>query len=324
MPDLTRSARPSLCPLMCPHCFCLIIRPIFQNQPENPVFVNLLTDAGFKAVYADPANKPLLINLLNTVLPDDVRVSDIVEYRDREQTPDTIYSKKTVLDLVCKDADGNILGVEVQKKVDSHLFSRCVYYAAGQYHSQLLSKGDYAALHPVFEIAFLAQNYPHDTPELWDADHIVSHYTFKEKRTGECPNPTIFVILAEIGRFNKTEAECFTTRDRLFYWFRHADEFTEKPAWPDDPETKALLTATEIAAFTPEKKEQYEQDMKNEHDLEYEKNICYKEGLEEGMAEKALSDAKNLLAEGIAPETVARCVGIPLEEVKALRENLSR
>ena len=249
---------------------------------------------------------------------------DIVEYRDREQTPDTIYSKKTVLDLVCKDADGNILGVEVQKKVDSHLFSRCVYYAAGQYHSQLLSKGDYAALHPVFEIAFLAQNYPHDTPGLWDADHIVSHYTFKEKRTGECPNPTIFVILAEIGRFNKTEAECLTTRDRLFYWFRHADEFTEKPAWPDDPETKALLTATEIAAFTPEKKEQYEQDMKNEHDLEYEKNICYKEGLEEGMAEKALSDAKNFLAEGIAPETVARCVGISLEEVKALRENLSR
>ena len=253
---------------------------------------------------------------------------DIVEYRDREQTPDTIYSKKTVLDLVCKDADGNILGVEVQKKVDSHLFSRCVYYAAGQYHSQLLSKGDYAALHPVFEIAFLAQNYPHDTPGLWDADHIVSHYTFKEKRTGECPNPTIFVILAEIGRFNKTEAECLTTRDRLFYWFRHADEFTEKPAWPDDPETKALLTATEIAAFTPEKKEQYEQDMKNEHDLESEKNICYKEGLEEGreegMAEKALSDAKNFLAEGIAPETVARCVGISLEEVKALRENLSR
>ena len=72
--------------------------------------------------------------------------------------------------------------------------------------------------------------------------------------------------------------------------------------------------------------------MKNEHDLEYEKNICYKEGLEEGrqegreegMAEKALSAAKNLLAEGIAPETVARCVGISLEEVKALREDLSR
>ena len=84
-----------------------------QTKKEDQVFVNLLTDAGFKAVYADTANKPLLINLLNTVLPDDVRVSDIVEYRDREQTPDTIYSKKTVLDLVCKDVEGNIFGIEV-------------------------------------------------------------------------------------------------------------------------------------------------------------------------------------------------------------------
>ena len=80
------------------------------------------------------------------------------------------------------------------------------------------------------------------------------------------------------------------------------------------------LTATEIAAFTPKKKEQYEQDMKNEHDLEYEKSICYQEGREEGRRENALSNAKNLLAEGISPETVARCVGITLEEVKALNE----
>ena len=73
---------------------------------------------------------------------------------------------------------------------------------------------------------------------------------------------------------------CLTTRDRLFYWFRHANEFKEKPVWLDDPESKALLNATEIAAFTPEKKEQYEQDMKNEQDIEYEKSICYPKGTE--------------------------------------------
>lgn len=218
--------------------------------------------------------------------------------------------------------------------MDSRLFSRCVYYAAGQYHSQLLAGGDYASLHPVFEIAFLAQNYPHESPELWDADHIISHYTFTEKRTGECPNSTIFIILAEIGRFDKGAEECVTARDRLFYWFRHGTEFTQMPDWLDDPESKALLTATEIAAFTPEKKEIYDQDMKNEHDFEYEKSICYREGLEEGRAEgreegraegaaeKALSDAKSFLAEGIPPETVARCIGLPVEEVKALQKKV--
>ena len=64
---------------------------------------------------------------------------------------------------------------------------------------------------------------------LKDADHIVSHYTFTEKRTGECPYSTIFIILAEIGRFDKSAEECVTARDRLFYWFRHGTEFTQMP-----------------------------------------------------------------------------------------------
>ena len=86
--------------------------------------------------------------------------------------------------------------------------------------------------------------------------------------------------------------------------------------------------------------------MKNEHDFEYEKSICYREGLKEGRAEgleerrlkglnegrseglaagaaeKALSDARNFLSEGIPPETVARCIGLPVEEVKALQKKV--
>ena len=87
-------------------------------NPEDLVFVDLLSDAGFKLVYANPENKSLLINLLNIVLPEFVRVSDIVEYRDREQTPESIFSKKTILDLVCKDNEGNIFSIEVQRKID--------------------------------------------------------------------------------------------------------------------------------------------------------------------------------------------------------------
>ena len=63
-------------------------------------YVPLTTDDGFKAVFADRANKPLLIRLLNNLLPEGVIVKDIVEYCDREQCQDTILSKKTVLDLI--------------------------------------------------------------------------------------------------------------------------------------------------------------------------------------------------------------------------------
>lgn len=120
--------------------------------------------------------------------------------------------------------------------------------------------------------------------------------------------------MAEIGRFNKPKEECLTTRDRLFYWFRHATEFKEKPEWLDDPETQALLNATEIAAFTPEKKEIYDQDMKNEQDIEYEKSICYRES----KRDNAILTAKNLLKKGIDPQIIAECTGLSLEDVLAL------
>ncbi|MGN0199596.1 MAG: hypothetical protein ACI39T_08560, partial [Candidatus Cryptobacteroides sp.] len=85
-----------------------------------------------------------------------------------------------------------------------------------------------------------------------------------------------------------------------------------------DPETQALLNATEIAAFTPEKKEIYDQDMKNEQDIEYEKSICYREGIAEGKREHALLTADNLLKKGIDPQTIAECTGLSLEEVLSL------
>ena len=36
--------------------------------------------------------------------------------------------------------------------------------------------------------------------------------------------------------------------------------------------------------------------------------------------ESAISDVRSLQPEGIPPETVARCIGLPVEEVKAWQE----
>ena len=49
----------------------------------------------------------------------------------------------------------------------------------------------------------------------------------------------------------------------------------------------------------------------------------YEDGLADGATQKALEDAENLLKEGIDQETVARCIGLPLEQVIQIKENLS-
>ena len=45
-------------------------------------------------------------------------------------------------------------------------------------------------------------------------------------------------------------------------------------------------------------------------------------GIEKGARETAIKNAKNLLKEGISEETIARCVGLSLEEVQKLAAEL--
>ena len=64
-----------------------------------------------------------------------------------------------------------------------------------------------------------------------------------------------------------------------------------------------------------------------EFDEEEFKRVCredgYEDGLADGATQKALESAENLLKEGIDQETVARCIGLPLEQVIQIKENLS-
>ena len=84
-------------------------------------FVNLRSDVGFKAVFADRNNKDILIGVLNQILPPEARIEDIKEYSDREQRRDVPYGKKTVLDLVCVDRDDRTFVVEMHQWDLHHL-----------------------------------------------------------------------------------------------------------------------------------------------------------------------------------------------------------
>ena len=58
-------------------------------------------------------------------------------------------------------------------------------------------------------------------------------------------------------------------------------------------------------------------------DLEIEKIYSFRAGKAEGAQEKAIEDAENLLKEGDSPEKVARCIGLPLEQVLELKKSIT-
>ena len=291
-------------------------------------FVNLRSDVGFKAVFADRNNKDILIGVLNQILPPEARIEDIKEYSDREQRRDVPYGKKTVLDLVCVDRDDRTFIVEMQAAEEDYFFERCVYYASGLYHLELSDGERYKGLRPVYVVSFLNYSLKHDDESLWDTDHFISYWRFSEKRTGMVADQTISVIFVEMTLFTKTLEECVTEFDRLFYIFRNSGGFQRIPEWIEEAGgiSRRLAEACEVAAFDKEKKLKYEIDKMNEWDIQAQKEYAVRKGLEEGLQkglregreegleqgreETRLSIARKLFEAGTPVDVIVNCTGV--------------
>ena len=291
-------------------------------------FVNLRSDVGFKAVFADRNNKDILIGVLNQILPPEARIEDIKEYSDREQRRDVPYGKKTVLDLVCVDRDDRTFVVEMQASEEDFFFERCVYYASGLYHLELSDGVRYKGLRPVYVVSFLNYRLRHDDESLWDTDHFISHWRFTEKRTGMVADQTISVIFVEMTLFTKTLEECVTEFDRLFYIFKNSEGFQRIPEWIEEAGgiSRRLAEACEVAAFDKEKKLKYEIDKMNEWDIQAQKEYAVRKGLEEGLQkglqkgmqkgmqkgreETKLSIARKLFEAGTPVDVIVNCTGV--------------
>ena len=265
-------------------------------------FVNLRSDVGFKAVFADRNNKDILIGVLNQILPPEARIEDIKEYSDREQRRDVPYGKKTVLDLVCVDRDDRTFVVEKQASEEDFFFERCVYYASGLYHLELSDGVRYKGLRPVYVVSFLNYRLRHDDESLWDTDHFISHWRFTEKRTGMVADQTISVIFVEMALFTKTLEECVTEFDRLFYIFKNSEGFQRIPEWIEEAGgiSRRLAEACEVAAFDKEKKLKYEIDKMNEWDIQAQKEYAVRKGFEKGYADGEAKGIADGMAQGMA------------------------
>ena len=281
-------------------------------------FVNLRSDVGFKAVFADRNNKDILIGVLNQILPPEARIEDIKEYSDREQRRDVPYGKKTVLDLVCVDRDDRTFVVEMQASEEDFFFERCVYYASGLYHLELSDGERYKGLRPVYVVSFLNYHLKHDDESLWDTDHFISYWQFTERRTGMVANQTISIIFVEMTLFTKTLEECVTEFDRLFYIFKNSDGFQRIPEWIEEAGgiSRRLAEACEVAAFDKEKKLKYEIDKMNEWDILAQREFAERKGFEKGYAYGEAKGIADGTAKGMA-EGMAKGMAKGMAEGKA-------
>ena len=91
-------------------------------------YINLFTDYGFKKLFGEEPNKDLLISFLNSLLPNNERVSSF-SYLKNERLGKNAGERKTVYDLYCTNDKGEKFIVEIQRAKQEFFKDRSVYYS---------------------------------------------------------------------------------------------------------------------------------------------------------------------------------------------------
>ena len=301
---------------------------IKQSTELRPRKVDLLSNAGFKAVFGDQNNKQVLIDFLNSVLPRGRKVKDLT-YATTEFAGATLENRGVVLDLRCEDEDGTTFIVEMQRYRQDHFAERCMMYASRVYDSRSREEIVNFKIPPVYLVAILATDDFDRSHPTWK-DRYVSVHSMREDTSHELLNESISIIFVELKRFNKPLEECNSLQDKWCFALKHMSRLEALPEKLQTDIFRRLFEAAEIAEFSIEKRQQYDKDMITERDWENIKSTARREGREEGRlegreegrregrAEERLAVAKNFKSLGISFADIAKATGLTMEEIEEL------
>jgi predicted transposase/invertase (TIGR01784 family) len=77
-------------------------------------FINPYTDFGFKKLFGEEANKELLIDFLNQLLPPRHQITEL-NFRNVESFAELSHERKAIFDIHCQTQSGERIIVEMQK-----------------------------------------------------------------------------------------------------------------------------------------------------------------------------------------------------------------
>lgn len=271
-------------------------------------YINPFTDFGFKKLFGSEPNKDLLIDFLNQVLPGKHKIKDLT-YARTEQLGNTETDRKAIFDLYCIGENGERFIVEMQKAKQNYFKDRSVYYSSFPIQEQA-KKGDWNyQLAAVYMVGILDFTFSEDESEQ-DVRHEVQ---LKDQKCRVFYDKLTYIYL-EMPNFSKTEEDLQSNFDKWMYVLQQLPYLQNRPQALQDRVFQKLFEAAEIAKFTPDEKNKYEESLKYYRDL---KNVV-DTSFDEGKAERSVEIARQMKSEGESIEKIVRFTGLTAEEIGRL------
>ena len=280
-------------------------------------YINPYTDFGFKKLFGTPLNKDLLISFLNSLFEGKEVINDLT-YLNGENLGNSYGDRRAIFDVYCENEKGETFIVEMQKAEQQFFKDRSVFYSTFPIQNQG-KKGIWDfKLKGVYTVGILDFVFPDNEYPKDSLRHEVKLVDVDDKH--------VFY-------------------DKLTFLYLEMPKFTKK---------EEELKQAEIARYTPEERQDYEdslkvyRDMKNVLDTAELKGMKkgmeqgmkkgmeqgmkkgmeqgMKKGMEQGMEkgiEQGASDerkknAKAMKTLGLPLEAIAKVTGMPIDDIEKL------
>jgi len=291
---------------------CTTCRYSTQEVMLKAKYINPYTDFGFKKLFGEEANKDLLIDFLNQLLPDIHKIVNLT-FKSPEQMGDIKSDRKAIFDIHCENEKRDRFIVEMQKAKLKFFKDRAVFYTTFPIKEQA-EKGDWDfKLNPVYCVAILDFTFDDEREQI----DYMSHVQLKDQYCQTFFNKLKYIFI-EMPRFTKQEYELENHFDKWLYFLKHLEDFENIPGiLKEDLFLKAFEVA-EIANFDKRQMAEYEESLKHYRDLKGVIDTSFEEGEKLGIEKGRKEMARKLKKKGIDIEIISETSGLSKEEIEKL------
>ncbi|MDR0799455.1 MAG: Rpn family recombination-promoting nuclease/putative transposase [Dysgonamonadaceae bacterium] len=302
---------------------------------KKEVYINPLTDFGFKRIFGEERNKALLIDFLNEIIEEERKIVDI-EYQPTEQTGIWDKGRKAVFDIFCKNDRDEFFIVEMQKVRQDFFMERSLFYSSFAIQKQAFKGAWDFNLKAVYTVAVL--DFKLFEKEADNLDFCVERIHLVRERTGEKYSNKLNLIFIELPKFQKMLHELATNFERWLYCLKNLPELESQPEEVKGAIFDELFQEARINQLTEQDMETYRKSVLEYADVQsairYAHKTSYTEGINTGRVEgmnlgitvgveqgrnmEKIAIIKNLLALHIPMNDIALIVEMSPEQVKAV------
>jgi predicted transposase/invertase (TIGR01784 family) len=289
-----------------------------------PKYINPYTDFGFKKLFGEEANKDLLIDFLNELLPPHHKIQDL-SFKNNEQAPDLPVERRAIFDIHCQAVNGERFLVEMQKAKINFFKDRSLFYVTFPVREQAKRGSWNFELRPIYFIAIL--DFEYDEKE--ERKKFLRHVQLKDQDCEVFYDKLHFKFI-QMPLFTKEEHELETHFDKWIYFLKKLETFDEIPAILKEPIFEKAFRVAEVANLPPDERDEYEFSrisylelvtLKNETQARLEAAEAQAQKAE-AQAQKAEAQAQK--AEAQAQKAEAQAQAAELEGRKKVAQNMKQ